>query len=321
MSTSQFKPAWWLPGPHLQTLWPTFCRRPIKNISLEHERFELPDGDFLDLSWVGKERKGPLVLLLHGLEGSVQSPYAQGMLHAIDQCKWRGVFMHFRGCSGEPNRLPRSYHSGETSDVSLMVKELQKREPNTPIAAVGFSLGGNVLLKWLGETGEQNPLTAAVAVSVPFELHKSADRIQKGFSRLYQRHFLKCLQKRLEYKFQQQSTPVNLPPLSELKTIWEFDDKVTAPLHGFADVHDYYTKSSSRQYLRKIRVPTLLLQAKDDPFMTPDVIPHKHELADCVKLEVTEAGGHVGFISGKFPWRVRYWLEERVPDFLKDFFA
>lgn len=321
MSTSQFKPAWWLRNPHLQTLWPTFCRRKIKDIPLELERFELPDGDFVDLVWVGKQKTGPLIILLHGLEGSVRSPYAQGMMNAIHQNNWRGVFMHFRGCSGHPNRLPRSYHSGETQDVSIVVNALQQREPNTLLAAVGFSLGGNVLLKWLGETENQNPLKAAVAVSVPFELHNSANRIQSGFSRLYQHHFLKCLRRRLEYKFQQhESSSFILPPLEEIKTIRDFDDKVTAPLHGFADVNDYYAKASSRQFLRKIHVPTLLLQSEDDPFMTADVIPEPHEISDKIKLEVSRHGGHVGFISGTVPWRPQYWLEERIPQFLRGFF-
>lgn len=317
--SSSFKPAWWLPGPHLQTLWPTLCRRPIKNLPIKRERFELPDGDFLDLDWVGKEKQGPIVLLLHGLEGSIQSPYAQGMLKTIYQREWRGLFMHFRGCSGEHNRLPRSYHSGETNDLAIVVEALKQREPNTILSAVGYSLGGNVLLKWLGETGKQNPLRAAVAISVPFVLKKSAERIQQGFSRLYQRYFLKCLSTRLSGKFQIQSPPISLPELSKLKTIWDFDDRVTAPLHGFEGVEDYYARSSSRQYLNAINVPTLLLQAKDDPFMTPDVIPEKHELSEHVNLEVTETGGHVGFISGVFPWRAQYWLEQRVPEYLSQF--
>jgi predicted alpha/beta-fold hydrolase len=319
MSHSAFKPAWWLPGPHLQTLWPTFCRRRIKNLPIEHERFELPDGDFLDLVWVGQQKSGPIVVVLHGLEGSMHSPYAQGILHTIHQQNWRGVLMHFRGCSGVPNRLPRSYHSGETHDLSVLINALQRREPNTFLSAVGFSLGGNVLLKWLGETGETNPLSAAVAVSVPFELHKSARRIQQGFSRLYQRHFLKCLSRRLERKFENQSVPITLPDFSELKTMWDFDDKVTAPLHGFAGVVEYYSAASSRQYLHSIRVPTLVLHSKDDPFMTPDIVPEHNEVSESVTLEITEEGGHVGFVAGTVPWRAEYWLEQRIPAFLKEY--
>lgn len=314
----QFKPAWWLPSSHLQTLWPTFCRSDIKNLPLERERLELPDGDFIDLDWLGKNKTGPLVIILHGFEGSIESHYAKGMLKQIDSCGWRGVFMHFRGCSGEPNRLPRGYHSGETHDVAYVAQVLLNREPNTCMAAIGYSLGGNVLLKWLGETGAESPLKAAIAISVPFELHKAAQRIQKGFSRIYQWYFLKCLRERLSHKFQQVPPPIDPTFLSEAQTICDFDDAYTAPLHGFSGVDEYYNTASSRQYLHSIRVPTLVLHAKDDPFMTEDVIPSDNELSSFVKLEITEAGGHVGFVSGHFPWSPHYWLEERAPEFLQE---
>lgn len=317
MDTDPFKPAWWLPNSHLQTLWPVFCRRRIKNLELRRERFELPDGDFIDLDWTG-EGAGPLVLILHGFEGSIESHYSMGLLQAMCQNGWRGVFMHFRGCSGEPNRLPRSYHSGETHDVATIIAEIQKREPGTPLAAIGISLGGNVLLKWIGETGKHNPLRAAIAISVPFELHKAASRIQQGFSRVYQWYFLRCLRTRLLHKFQVVPTLANAALLSQCHTIMDFDDKVTAPLHGFADADEYYTISSSRQYLRTIQVPTLILHAKDDPFMTEDVIPKDSELSPMVSLEITETGGHVGFVSGTVPWRPQYWLEQRIPGFLHE---
>ena len=317
MNESVFKPAWWLPGPHLQTLWPTLCRKRQKRIALTRERFELSDGDFLDLDWAGKE--GPIVLILHGLEGSVRSPYAQGMLAAVVKNGWRGLFMHFRGCSGEPNRLARGYHSGETEDLAQVVHAIRRREPEVPMAAIGFSLGGNVLLKWLGETGQANPLRAATAVSVPFELNKAVKRFQRGFSQIYQWHLLKCLRKRLTKKFRQHQALPFFPTLANLKTIWEFDEKITAPLHGFAGAEEYYSLCSSRQYLSKIRIPTLLVHAQDDPFMTQDLIPEQEELAEPVKLELTPTGGHVGFVSGRFPWRSEYWLEKRVPAFLKTY--
>lgn len=317
MNTLSFKPAWWLRNRHLQTLWPALCRRSIQNLPLQHERLELPDGDFIDLNWIGS--RGPIVLILHGFEGSIDSHYAKGMLQAINQNGWRGVFMHFRGCSGEPNRLPRSYHSGETGDIATVIKLLQTREPETPLAAIGFSLGGNVLLKWLGETGIDNPLKAAIAVSVPFDLQKAVTQIGTGFSRFYQWHLLKCVHERLTRKFQLQSAPFNFPPLSELQTIQDFDDKVTAPLHGFKGVDEYYQSSSSRQFLHSIHVPTLIVHAKDDPFMTEEVIPEKHELSEHIHLELYETGGHVGFVAGDFPWRAQYWLEDRVPMFLREY--
>lgn len=320
MSENQFKPAWWLPNSHLQTIWPTFCRSRIRKLPLERERLEMPDGDFIDLDWLDKNNTGvPLVIILHGFEGSIDSPYARGMMQKINEQGWRCVFMHFRGCSGEPNRLPRGYHSGETADVSCMIKMFRQREPDVPIAAIGYSLGGNVLLKWLGETGCKNPLKAAIAISVPFELQKAADRIQQGFSRLYQWYFLKCIRERLLNKFQ--SVPPHLDPdlLLRAATVREFDNKYTAPLHGFSNADEYYTAASSRQYLRSIQIPTLVLHARDDPFMTEDVIPGADEVSSSVTLEVTEAGGHVGFISGRYPWAPTYWLEERAPEFLRDY--
>lgn len=320
MSQNQFKPAWWLKNSHLQTIWPTFCRAKIKKLPLERERLEMPDGDFIDLDWLDKDKiERPLVLILHGFEGSIDSPYARGMMKKMNEQGWRCVFMHFRGCSGEPNRLPRGYHSGETADVSCVVKILKQRTPNAPIAAIGYSLGGNVLLKWLGETGDKNPLRAAVAISVPFELQKAADRIQQGLSRLYQWYFLKCLRERLLNKFQQ--VPPHLDPnlILNAKTVRDFDDQYTAPLHGFSNAADYYTAASSRQYLKTIHVPTLVLHARDDPFMTADVIPSPSEISPFITLEVTEEGGHVGFISGRYPWRPTYWLEERTPEFLRKF--
>ncbi len=313
---SQFKPAWWLRNPHLQTLWPTLFRRSHRQLNFKPERLEMHDGDFIDLAWVGENQTAPIVLILHGLEGSVHSPYAGGMLHAIERMNWRGVLMHFRGCSGEHNRLARSYHSGETTDVAEVVQYIQRKNPHVPLFAVGYSLGGNVLLKWLGESGKDNPLTAAVAVSVPFQLDKAVVRIQQGFSRVYQRHLLRNLQQRVGDKFAQTQCPISLPAMASLKSLYDFDDKVTAPLHGFQNADDYYIRSSSRQFLRHIQVPTLIVQAQDDPFMTHDIIPESHELSEKIILEITANGGHVGFISGKFPWRARYWLEERVPEFL-----
>ena len=320
MSNKPFKPAWWLRNSHLQTLWPAVIRkRRLKpDVELERERLELPDGDFLDLVWINKDAQGPVIILLHGFEGSINSHYAKGMLNAIHTNGWRGVFMHFRGCSGENNRLARGYHSGDTSDLSHLVATLQKREPQSPLAAIGYSLGGNILLKWLGETGTSNPLKAAVAVSVPFDLNKAANRVDTGFSRFYQWYFLRCLCCRLQKKFECMPAPIDPAFLGSVTKLRDFDNLFTAPLYGFRDAEDYYATASSRQYLRFIQVPTLLVHAKDDPFMTSDVIPSQDELSPYVKLELTEKGGHVGFVSGKLPWRPVYWLEERTPLFFKE---
>lgn len=321
MSVKPFKPAWWLPNSHLQTIWPAVVRKRVikPKIKLERERFELPDGDFLDLDWVDRDASGPIIVILHGFEGSINSPYVKGMLNAVHDHGWRGVCMHFRGCSGVHNRLPRGYHSGDTSDLASLMNELVHREPDTPFAAIGYSLGGNILLKWLGETGKYNPLKAAIAVSVPFDLHKASKRIERGFSRLYQWYLLRGLRRRLARKHAVIPPPVDPGFLKKVSSLREFDDNFTAPMYGFKDAEDYYMSTSSRQYLRFIQVPTLLIQAKDDPFMTADVIPNPDELSPSVRLEVTETGGHVGFVTGKYPWKPVYWLEERTPEFFSEF--
>lgn len=311
---SGFRAPWWLKRAHLQTVYPSLFRRG-PGVALRRERLELADGDFLDLDWTHGEQ-GPVVLVLHGLEGSSRSPYAHGMLGAAHARGWRGVVMHYRGCSGEPNRLPRSYHSGETGDLSLVIDHLRRMRDVPALAVVGYSMGGNVLLKWLGEEHGSAVIDAAVAVSVPFTLSLAADRLRRGFSRVYQQRLIGELRAKLRHKFSRGDCPIDLEWANASRDFWEFDDRVTAPLHGFKDVHDYYTRSSSRQYLHNIRVPTLILHAEDDPFMTPEVLPSRDELSASIELEVSACGGHVGFVYGQLPWRPRYWLEERIPDFL-----
>lgn len=314
-----FEAAWWCRNPHLQTIFPNRLR-PRPRLRLRRERIELPDGDFIDIDW-SLNAEGPIVLLLHGLQGSSRSHYARALGQRFERAGWRVAVMHFRGCSGEPNRLARGYHSGDTGDVAYAARLLRQRYPVTPLAAVGVSLGGNVLLKWLGETGTANPLAAAVAISVPFLLNRAADRLETGFARMYQWDLLFALRHALKVKRRRVAVPLAINDLSRLKTIRDFDDHVTAPLHGFRDSVHYYAESSSRQFLPRIRVPTLIIQARDDPFMTPDVIPEPSELSNSTRLEVFPHGGHVGFVGGAWPWRPRYYLEERVPAFLRAYLA
>jgi len=317
-----FKPAWWLPGAHLQTLWATLARRRLQ-IPRKIERLELPDGDFLDLAWVGNGQ-GPLILVLHGLNGSIESPYLK-IFQAIEQRGWRGVLMHFRGCSGEPNRLARSYHSGETGDLQYVIDELKRREPQTPLWVLGYSLGGNVLLKWLGETGakpgpklELSPIHAAVAVSVPFELAKTADKLNSGASRFYQWWLLRGLNAAHQHKFKTISPATSLEgKLKKPRTFWEFDEAITAPLHGFDSAADYYHQSSSRPYLSSIKIPTLILHARNDPFTSLSALPNEQDISLAVTLEITDAGGHLGFVAGKNPYKPIYWLEDRILDYFQ----
>jgi predicted alpha/beta-fold hydrolase len=316
IAESSFRPAWWLNNAHAQTLYPTLIRQ-IKAPIDRRERFELPDGDFVDLAWAinGLASDAPLVILLHGLGGDASSKYIAGLLQACNQQGWRGVLMHFRGASHEPNRLVRAYHSGDTGDIHCLLEVLTKREPHTKKALVGISLGGNVVLKWLGEQGVQSFVHAAVAVSVPFQLRLVADRINQGFSRVYQTYLLNRLRQVFRRKLALHGEFL-ANDIDSCDCFWTFDDRITAPLHGYANVHDYYRKASSRQYLASIATPTLIIHALDDPFMTPDVIPREEELSSDITLEISRKGGHVGFIGGAIPGFPTYWLDKRVPQFL-----
>jgi len=314
ISSGQFRPAWWLPAAHAQTLWPSLMRRSVE-IELRPERLNLPDGDFIDLAWT-KQNSDHIVIVLHGLEGTIDSSYVRGILAAIDKQGWRGVLMQFRGCSGEHNLKDRSYHSGETGDFRFLVKTLRERHPESILCAVGYSLGGNALLKYLGEYKDDALLKAASAISVPYLLSNSAAKLEKGFSRIYQRHLVTRLINKTSSKFKDRQAPFDLTDLKKWNTFQLFDHHITAPLHGFKSSTDYYEQSSSRQYLKHITVPTLLVHSRDDPFMTKDAIPNQDELSESVTLELSNHGGHVGFISGNTPWNAKYWLEERIPEFL-----
>jgi predicted alpha/beta-fold hydrolase len=309
---SSFRPAWWARGPHLQTLWPSFFRhRP--NLSLERRRLELADGDFVDLALVAGD--GPTVLVIHGLEGDLQSHYAGNMLQALRGAGFRPVFMFLRGRSGEPNRLPRSYHSGASDDLAAVLEHLTGNPTGPVLAAVGYSLGGNMLLKYLGE--QARPLVrAAVAVSVPFVLRDAMLRLNLGMSRVYQRHLLKRLKATYRQKFARLPSPLEVE-LEQLRDFFDYDDRITAPLNGFAGAEDYYARCSCRPFLPRIDTPTLILHAEDDPFMFPRTVPRAEELGPGVTLELSRHGGHVGFVAGALPWRPEYWLESRIVDFLR----
>jgi len=322
-----FKPAWWLNSPHLQTLWPALFRRSPAVPTLR-ERLVTPDGDFIDLDWCGGDAPAPLVLVLHGLTGSSRSAYMRGMQAALACRGWRSVALNFRGCSGEPNRTARCYHSGDTADLDFLYRHLRRCAPLAPLAAVGFSLGGNVLLKWLGEKGGALDLLAAAAVSVPLQLDRCADRLDRGFSKLYRDRLLRELKDYIHHKRAhlqrlgeagEREKLDRLGDLSGIRSFWEYDDRVVARLYGFRDAEDYYRQSSSRQYLQSIQVPTLIVQAWDDPFTTPEILPAEAELSSHVRLEITAGGGHVGFVAGS-PAGPRYWLEQRIPEFFRECF-
>lgn len=308
-----FHAAWWCRNPHLQTLWPyLFRRRPRPRY--RRERLELPDGDFLDLDWFGPAAD-PLVVILHGLEGSSSSHYVRALAHNLAHFEVPSVVMHQRGCSGEPNRLARFYHGGETGDLRFVLEHCRRRRPAGRLYAVGFSLGGNILLKWLGQAPD-TLLDAAAAVSAPFRLDHGAHRLERGLSRLYQAHLLRGMKQSVARKRRRMPHPVDPRTLSKCRTFEEIDTCLTAPLHGFRDARDYYARNSCRQFLDAIRTPTLIIHALDDPFLTPAAVPDAAELAPDVKLELSRHGGHCGFVAGPTPLQPRYWLDERLPAFI-----
>ena len=323
-SSLPFEPAWWLPGPHLQTLYGSLLRKGPA-LQRERERLWLEDGDFIDLDWHGPHNaRTPLVLAVHGLTGSSDSHYIRGLQQAVQGLGWTSVALNWRGCSGEPNHLARGYHSGVSEDLAAVIEHLRSKRPLAPLYAVGYSLGGNVLLKYLGERGADSPLRGAVAVSVPFRLDRCADRIGIGFSRVYQAHFMRELTSYVRTKqralaergsLDNLAALERLGPLDGMRTFWDFDGRVTAPLHGFADAHDYYRRASSRYYLGGIHTPTLIIHSSDDPFIDAGSIPAAAELSSSTEMQLLERGGHVGFIGGT-PVRPDYYLERRIPAWL-----
>jgi predicted alpha/beta-fold hydrolase len=316
---SAFKPLWWLKNRHLQTLFPTMVRQRLQMPSVEPERIELIDGDFLDCFWSQKNipSNAPLVILLHGMGGNIQSSYVRILFSAFQKMGYRAVLLHFRCAGDEPNRLPRTYHAGETKDLDYFIHLLNQREPHTKKALVGISLGGNVMLKWLGEKGDKASIDKAIAVSVPFDLVNLVNKLNQGFSKIYQKHLIQKL-RNLYAKKKHQDLPFRIQDLQDLKTFWEFDEITTAPLHGFSSAKSYYQASSCVPCLKSIQVPTLIIHALDDPFMTPKCLPTESQLSSHVILEIAKNGGHVGFITRDKMHQPAFWLGHRIPEFLKD---
>jgi predicted alpha/beta-fold hydrolase len=315
---SRFKPAVWLKNRHAQTIFPSLSRNPRP--ALTRRTLELPDGDVTVVDWLvdspDRSSETPLLILLHGLEGSAESAYSRQLLQAANEHGWDAVVLHFRDCGDYRNRLPRRYHAGETNDLRYFLRKLSTDGRAGPIMAAGYSLGGNVLLKYLGEEGMATPLDAAAAVSVPLNLHKSAEALSRGFSKIYQIHLLKRMKNSVRRKFDPHTAAFDWRRTMAARTFAEFDDAVTAPLHGFTGKDEYYDRCSSAGFLARIERPTLILNSLDDPFMTPDVIPGEEALSSLVTMEVSTHGGHVGFIDGGTPWRPSFFLPRRIIEFL-----
>lgn len=315
-----YRPAWWASNPHVQTLWAKLLR-PTSTIPTRQELLETADGDVLEIRRFDAPAGRPRLVVLHGLEGTIRSHYLGGVLAEAQRRGWGADIMLFRGCGEQPNRTRRFYHSGETGDIAFVVDRVVDEHPASRIGLTGFSLGGNVLLKWLGERGASLPanVAAAAAVSVPFDLARSAAHIDRGFARVYQAHFLRSLRRKTLAKMQHFPELVHPQRLSGARSIRDFDDVVTAPIHGFRDAEDYYARSSAIRWIGKIHLPTLLLNALDDPFLPPDVLTAVEGIAQtnpALHIDFPAHGGHVGFVSGRVPWRADYWAERRVAEFL-----
>lgn len=315
-----YRPAWWLPGPHTATVWGRLGRRePVPSVRLE--RWDTPDGDFLELARLDAPAGAPRLLLLHGLEGGLQSHYVKAMFREAAARSWAMDLLLFRTCGSGPNRLPRSYHSGETGDPRWVVERLAEQSPGSPQLLMGVSLGGNVLCKLLGEWGSGAPaeVAGAVAMSAPFDLARASRRIGQGFGAVYERRFLKTLVPKALAKIARHPELAPLTTVGSVRTIWDFDDQFTAPLHGFASAADYYQRCSALGFVNRIAVPTLLLSAVDDPFLPPEVL---HEVRDAVahtpavQVEFPQRGGHVGFTAGSNPFSPWYYGEWRAAEFL-----
>ncbi|MBK6743268.1 MAG: hydrolase [Hydrogenophilales bacterium] len=314
-SIPDYVPPRWLVGRHLQTLWPVFLPRP--RVAYRRERWELPDGDFLDLDWIDGPADAPLVALFHGLEGSSHSHYARALMAAVKGRGWRGVVVHFRGCSGTPNRLPRAYFAGDSTEIGHILGRLRERNGSAPLFATGVSLGGNALLKWLGEQGDSATeiVARAAGISAPLDLAAAGAALDEGFTRIYTARFLKTLKSKAMEKLERFPGLYDGEKLAAVRTIRAYDDLVTAPLHGYKDADDYWRRCASKPFLAQIRVPTLVLNARNDPFMPAHVLPRADEVSDDVTLDLPDQGGHVGFVTGPFPGNPN-WLPKRVLDFL-----
>ena len=306
----------WLPGGHLQTIYPALPPRPAN--AYRRERIDTPDGDFVDFDWLDGLANAPLVVLFHGLEGNSNSHYAAALMAHLRTLGWRGVVPHFRGCSGEPNRRPRAYHSGDYAEVGWMLATVRARAPEATIYAAGVSLGGSALLNWLGREEERaiDQVSAAAAISTPLDLAAAGFAIEQGLSPIYSRLFQHTLKPKALAMAKRFPGTLDAAAIRRVNTMYAFDDAVTAPLHGFAGTDDYWKRASSKPWLRGVKVPTLVLNARNDPFIPAHSLPTQNAVGPGVTLEQPEHGGHAGFPSAANSGHLG-WLPARLVSFFK----
>lgn len=307
----------WLPGGHAQTIWPYFLRRP--GVPMRRETVATRDGDVWEFDWLDApaDDNGILVVLFHGLEGNSDSHYARSLFVALAARGWRGVVPHFRGCAGVPNRMPRAYHSGDHEEIAAMLDAIRARvAPSTVVHACGVSLGGSALLNWLGRAGQSaaSTVSRAAAVCAPLDLMAAGRAIDRGPNRIYARHFLQTLKPKALAMASRFPGLLDADRIGRVRSMWDFDDVVTSPLHGFTGTSDYWTRASSKAWLQSVAVPTLVLNARNDPFVPGGSLPHPHEVSRDVVLEQPAGGGHTGFLTGPAPGRLD-WLPRRLMAF------
>lgn len=318
---SPFRSPFWMRGPHLQTIVPALFA-PRARVTYRRERWDTPDGDFIDVARpvdaMAERGTRPLVVVFHGLEGDAEARYVRDVLGGALARGWRGIAPQFRGCGGTLNDLPRFYHSGDSAEIDWVLRRIAaEREDHGPLFVVGVSLGGNMLLKWLGEQGAAAPalVSAAAAISAPIDLAAGGHRLGVGFNRVYSWMFLRTLKAKSLAKLERHAGLYDPARVKAARSLHMFDDVVTAPLHGFRDAEDYWARSSSKPWLRHIAVPTLILNARNDPFLPSDALPRRDEVSSVVTLDFPEGGGHVGFVhagrggSG--------WMQRRVLGYLE----
>jgi len=315
-----YRAPWWLPGPHVQTIVPARVL-PVPAVAYRRERWDTPDGDFIDVDFVAPEpasEKAPTLVLFHGLEGDSQSHYARLLMDGCCQRAWRGLVVHFRGCSGEPNRLPRAYHSGDSPEIDWILRRVALRWPQAARFGVGVSMGGNMLAKWAGERAQEAAgiVSACATVSAPFDVVAGGRALGQGFNRVYAYSFLRTLRKKAVAKERQFPGLVDARRVAACRSLFEFDDAFTAPVHGFDGVLDYWTRASAKPLLAAIAVPTLALSARNDPIVPAQSLPEAQELSRHVRQEVPPEGGHVGFFADRRSVD-RWYLRERVLEFFQ----
>ena len=308
--TSDYRASGLLTNRHVNTIFGArLTRRP--SVAYRRERWDTPDGDFIDVDFVDGPVTAPLVVLLHGLEGSSASSYARSLMDRVRDQGWRGAVAHFRGCSGEPNRLPRAYHAGDSAEADFIFRRMALVAGDAPLYGVGVSLGGNVLCKWLGEQGDRAPLARAVAVCAPIDLRVAGDALLRGFGLVYGYHFVRTLRRGAAAMLARFPHLADAEKVRKARTLRTFDDVFTAPVHGFAGVDDYYTRASALPVLSQVRVPTLLINPLDDPFYPGEHFPDARHLSSAIHVDRPAHGGHVGFASlGGEDWLSRRVLRE-----------